>query len=214
MSIDPATPNDMSLFGDDSSLDHPPAQAEQKSLFNDEETAPAAKSHSSLFDDNGDGGDSPWSMPTPKKAGRTDLVKTLLPASAVPESYIDAYDALLESEYKSASGTISLAGAKQLLETSGLTSREQGRALDLVSGGHGNGVELGRHEINVLIALIGLCQEKEELSLDGVDERRGGEYNCGYDCLWTSKVYNSYYRRPSPTVIALYQPFKDCQNSW
>ena len=172
----------MSLFGDDSSLDHPTTQAEQKSLFNDE-TAPAGKSHSSLFDDNGNGGDSPWSMPTPKKAGRSDLVKTLLPASAVPESYIDAYDALLESEYKSASGTISLAGAKQLLETSGLTSREQGRALDLVSSGHGNGAELGRNEMNVLIALIGLSQEKEELSLDGVDERRGGEYNCGCEFL-------------------------------
>ena len=172
----------MSLFGDDSSLDHPSNQAEQKSLFNDE-TAPASKSHSSLFDDNGDGGDSPWSMPTPKKAGRTDLVKTLLPASAVPESYIDAYDALLESEYKSASGTISLAGAKLLLETSGLTSREQGRALDLVSSGHDNRVELGRNEINVLIALIGLSQEKEDLSLDGVDERRGGEYYRGYN-VW------------------------------
>ncbi|KAL8793949.1 MAG: hypothetical protein Q9195_003462 [Heterodermia aff. obscurata] len=162
----------MSLFGDDSSLDHPTTQAEQKSLFNDE-IAPAAKSQSSLFNDNGDGGDSPWSMPTPKKAGRSDLVKTLLPTSAVPESYIDAYDALLESEYRSASGTISLAGAKQLLETSGLTSREQGRALDLVNSGHGNVAELGRNEINVLIALIGLSQEKEELSLDGVDERRG-----------------------------------------
>lgn len=165
----------MSLFGDDSSLDNPASQTEQKSLF-DDENAPAAKSHS-LFDDNGDGGNSPWSMPTPKKAGKSDLVKTLLPASAVLESYIDAYDALLESENKASPGTISLAGAKHLLESSGLAAAEQGRVLDLVTSGQDNTSELGRNETNVLIALIGLSQENEEVSLDGVDERRGSKHS-------------------------------------
>ena len=165
----------MSLFGDDSSVENSTTAAEQKSLFNDE-TAPAPRSHSSLFDDNADGGDSPWSMPTPKKGGRGDLVKTLLPASAVPESYIDAYDVLLESEYKDPSGVISLVGVKQLLESTRLESTEQRRILELVTGGQGRAGGLGRNEINVLIALIGLGQEREELSLDGVDERRGSEY--------------------------------------
>ena len=166
----------MSLFGDDSNESNPTTQTEQKSLF-DNESAPAAKSHSSLFDDNGDGADSPWSMPTPKKAVRSDLVKTLLPASAVPESYIDAYDLLLGSEYKATSGTIGLAGAKKLLESSGIESIEQGRILKLVTDGRENASSLGRNESHVLFALIGLSQEKEEASLDGVDERRGSEYS-------------------------------------
>ena len=165
----------MSLFGDDSSVDNSTTPAEQKSLFNDE-TAPAPKSHASLFDDNADGGDSPWSMPTPKKGGRSDLVKTLLPASSVPERYIDAFDVLLESEYKDPSGVISLVGVKQLLESTRLESTQQRRILELVTGGQGRAGGLGRNEINVLIALIGLGQEREELSFDGVDERRGSEY--------------------------------------
>lgn len=166
----------MSLFGDDSSVENSTTHAEQKSLFNDE-TAPAPKSHASLFDDNADGGDSPWTMPTPKKGGRSDLVRTLLPASVVPESYIDVFDVLLESEYKEPSGVISLAGVKQLLESSRLESTEQRRILELVTGGQGRTGGLGRNEINVLIALIGLGQEREELSLDGIDERRGSEYS-------------------------------------
>ena len=168
----------MSLFGDDSSLNDPPPQAEQKSLFNDG-APPAAKSHSSLFDDNGDGDDSPWSMPTPKKTGRADLVKTLLPASTVPESYIDAFDTLLGSEYEAAPGTISLAGFKKLLEGSGLEAPEQAHILNLVTNGQDTSNGLGRSEFNVLVALIGLSQEKEEASFDGVDERRGSKYSQG-----------------------------------
>lgn len=166
----------MSLFGQDSKASDPTTQTEQKSLFEDE-SGPAAKSHSSLFDDNGDGTQSPWSMPTPKKTARSDLVKTLLPAAAVPESYIDAYDALLESEFKTTSGKIGLPGAKKLLESSGIDNAEQSRILNLVINGQENASEIGRNELHVLLALIGLSQEQEEVSLDGVDERRGSE-NC------------------------------------
>ena len=35
--------------------------------------------------------------------------------------------------------------------------------------------ELGRAEVNVLLAMIGLAQEGEEVTLDGVDERRRSE---------------------------------------
>ena len=169
---DQITIDEMSLFGEESSPTH---QTEQKSLF-DDRPATAAKSHSSLFDDDGDDKDSPWSVPTPKKMGRNDMLKTLLPASAVPESYIDAYDVLLKSEYRTTSNTINIKGAKKLLESGGIDDSEQDRMLNAVTGSYTATTQLGRDEANVLLALIGLFQEKEEPSLDGVDERRGSEY--------------------------------------
>lgn len=166
----------MSLFGsspDDSSLSAQPERPNQKSsLFNDEQT-PGAKSSSSLFDDEGTNGASPWDMPTQKKAGRSDLVKRLLAASDVPESYIDAFDALRETSYKAEGGQIGLAGVKKLFEGCGLDESEQDRILKLVNGGQDTGVDQG--EFNVLLALIGLSQESEEASLDSVDERRRSE---------------------------------------
>jgi sorting nexin-8 len=35
--------------------------------------------------------------------------------------------------------------------------------------------ELGRSEVNVLLAMIGLAQEGDEVTLDGVDERKRSE---------------------------------------
>ena len=166
----------MSLFGsspDDSSLSAQPARPDQKSSLFDDEQTPGAKSGNSLFEDEGTNGGSPWDMPTPKKAGRNDLVKRLLPASDVPESYIDAFDALRETNYKAEGGQIRIAGAQKLFEGIGLDTSEQDRILKLVTGGQGTG--LGRNEFNVLLALIGLSQESEEASLDSVDERRKSE---------------------------------------
>lgn len=166
----------MSLFGsspDDSSLYAQPAPPNQKSSLFDDEQTPGAKSGSSLFDDESTEGGSPWDMPTPKKAGRSDLVKRLLPASDVPESYIDAFDALRETSYKAEGGQIGIGGARKLFEGSGLNASEQDRILKLVTGGQES--RLGRSEFNVLLALIGLSQESEEASLDSVDERRRSE---------------------------------------
>lgn len=173
----------MSLFGsspDDSSLSKPPAASETKSLFNDEENTGAA-SNSSLFDDQNGNGNSPWSMPTPKKSGKGDLVKTLLPVSDVPESYIDAYDILLESGYREGAGFIGLSRAKRILEGSGLNGEEQNRIFNIVTGGQEPAGGLIRNQFNVLLALIGLSQEKEEATLDGVDERRKSELLL---CCW------------------------------
>lgn len=173
----------MSLFGsspDDSSLQDSSAQKGSKSLFDDDH-APGAKSHTSLFDDNEDSNESPWSIPTPKKAGRENLVRSLLPAAAVPESYIDAYDVLLDSEYRTDAGTVSTSGAKKLIAGTGLEKVEQERILKLVSGGKDLPNGLGRNEYNVLLALIGLSQEKEEATLDGVDERRARRCHTIYD---------------------------------
>ncbi|KIY01251.1 uncharacterized protein Z520_02803 [Fonsecaea multimorphosa CBS 102226] len=155
----------MSLFG---SSPTETAPLNSKSLFGDE---PAPKqSTSSLFAD--DGGDSPWSMPTPKKSARQNLVKNLLPATDVPESYVDAYDAVLHANERTGVG-IGLAGIKRLLESSNLSEQEQTKILGLViPGGQESANGVGRSEFNVLLALIGLGQEGEEITLDGVDERR------------------------------------------
>ena len=160
----------MSLFGS-SPTDSPLANSiNSKSLFGDEVT-PAATSTSSLFaDENADS--SPWSMPTPKKAARRDLVKTLLPATDVPESYVDAYDKTLESNDRVGAG-IGLTGIRKILESSGLSPSAQAQVLNLVvPGGRESTSGLGRSEFNVLLALIGLGQEGEDATLDGVDERR------------------------------------------
>ena len=167
----------MSLFGssrDDSSSSKPAASPDPKSLFSDDR-APTTVSGSSLFDDQNENGDSPWSMPTPKKSGKADLAKTLLPASDVPESYIDAYDILLESGYREGAGSISFAGAKKIFEGSGLSGVDQKKILNIVTGGQEPAGGLNRNQVNVLLALTGLSQEKEEATLDGVDERRKGE---------------------------------------
>ena len=166
----------MSLFGsspDDSTSSAQPARPNQKSSLFDDEQSLDAKSGTSLFEDEGTNGGSPWDMPTPKKAGRSDLVKRLLPPSDVPESYIDAFDALRETEYKAERGEIGVAGARKLIEGCGLNASEQDRILKLVTGGQRTG--LARSEFNVLLALIGLSQESEEASLDSVDERRRSE---------------------------------------
>src|SRR4051794_35479985 len=114
----------MSLFGDD---DQPSRPKQTPSLF-DDDPKPAHKSSNSLFaDDVGD--DSPWGIPTPKKAARGSLVKSLLPVSDVPEAYIDTYDVLLEQ----GDGAVHLSAAKKLLRDSGLPEDAQTRILGIVS---------------------------------------------------------------------------------
>ncbi|KAK5000529.1 Sorting nexin mvp1 [Cryomyces antarcticus] len=157
----------MSLFG--TSPDDLPSRP-KSSLFDDEPT-PAGTS--SLFaDETSTSADSPWAFPTPKKAARGNLIKTLLPAGDVPDSYIDVYDSLLSSGDK-VGGGVSLAGVKRLLSASKLDADNQAKILNIVvPGGQETNLGLGRGEFNVLLALIGLAQEGEDVALDGVDERR------------------------------------------
>lgn len=161
----------MSLFGDESTETLPQnSSLNSKSLFGDQVT-PAATSSSSLFAD--DGGDaSPWDMPTPKKAARKNMIKNLLPATEVPESYIDAFDAIINSNDRSGSG-IDLTGVKRVLSSSGISTGDQETILNLViPEGQEPTAGLGRSEFNVLLALVGLAQEGDEVTLDGVDDRR------------------------------------------
>ncbi|KAK7540373.1 sorting nexin Mvp1 [Phyllosticta citricarpa] len=156
----------MSLFGT-SPDELPPAK--QSALF-DEEAAPQDKKGSSLFADDLDGSDSPWALPTPKRAARNNLVKTLLSTNEVPERYVDIYDALIEDDDD---GTVTFDGVKKLLGESGVGTQAQGKILETVfPSGQEPPEGVGRGEFNVLLALVGLAQEGEDVTLDGVDERR------------------------------------------
>lgn len=156
----------MSLFGDDDV----PSRSKSSGLFDDDQKL-VGKSGSGLFDDGFDDNDSPWAFPTPKKGGRGSLVKSLLPASAVPDSYIDAFDALLDAGDRAGNG-ISVDGAKKLLAGSGIPSDTQSKILDIVAQPDQDVAGLGRNEFNVLFALLGLAQEGDDITLDSVDERK------------------------------------------
>jgi sorting nexin-8 len=157
----------MSLFGDESPA---PASKSRLSLFDDDDASPAPGSKSSLFDDDNAPGSSPWGIPTPKKAARVDLIKSLLPASDVPDSYIDLFDNVINGG-DSVGGKISAAGVTRVLSAGKLGADDQSRIMSLISSS-GQLSDLSRNEFNVLLALIGLAQEHEDITLDGVDERR------------------------------------------
>lgn len=165
----------MSLFGESPPSNSPFGKSSKTAgdLFGEESptkastSASAAKQpDSSLFDSNNE-----WSLPTPKKQSRQNYVKSLLPARQVPDYYIDAYDILLSAE--DSAGGVSLTAARKVLQSSGVTADDQQRILSIVVPVPEDSKSLERSEVNVLLALIGLAQEQEDLTLDGVDERRG-----------------------------------------
>jgi sorting nexin-8 len=192
----------MSLFGDEADgFEARPTGGSRKtsnSLFDDEPT-PASKSTSSLFADDGAAGDSPWDMPTPKKADRSEVVKKLLPDSVVPESYIDAFDAVL-NDGERAGANVSSGGIQKLLQGSNISPAEQTRLWTIVTPGGNYSAGLGRSQFNVLLALIGLAQEGDDATLDSVDERRKSMTR------HPLKVIGSNRSRSAATDSCLYRP--------
>jgi sorting nexin-8 len=171
----------MSLFGTSPTDDNRPSTGlaspsknlgSRAGLFDDE---PSQRSSSAgLFDNDGDtGADSPWSMPSPRKQqSRAQIVRNLLPASDVPEAYIETFDIISEGNPNVTSdGVAKVFAAARLHEQA-----KQSRIVSLVApDAEGDSISLNRAEFNVLLALVGLAQENEHLSLDGVDERRRSE---------------------------------------
>ncbi|PTB65048.1 hypothetical protein BBK36DRAFT_1169827 [Trichoderma citrinoviride] len=168
----------MSLFGDEPT-DNGPALGSSPprrsgaaaraagGLFDDEPAS--GRNSSSLFDD-GSGASSPWDMPTPRKQqSRAELIRNLLPASDVPDSYIETFDAVVREDGHD--GRVTAAGIAKLFAVARLEADAQARIMSLVAPG-GSDVSLSRNEFNVVLALIGLAQEGDDISLDGVDERR------------------------------------------
>jgi sorting nexin-8 len=173
----------MSLFGDEPTDDGPTLGSTPTpragsggggggGLF-DDEPASGRNSSNSLFDDNS-GASSPWDMPTPRKQlSRAELIRSLLPASDVPESYIGAFDVVVGEDGQD--GQVTAAGIAKVFAIARLDADAQARIMSLVAPGEGSDVLLARNEFNVVLALIGLAQEGDIISLDGVDERRRSE---------------------------------------
>ncbi|KAH8653700.1 sorting nexin mvp-1 [Xylariales sp. PMI_506] len=165
----------MSLFGtspDDSPAGSSSAARARNSLFDDED--PMTKSTSdTLFDDHEiarSGTASPWDLPTPRKQqSRADLIRGLLAGAHVPDSYIEAFDHAVAED--GVSGKVSSAGISKTLAAARLAADDQTRIMSILSPS-GEEVDLTRDAFNVFLALIGLAQENEYISLDGVDERR------------------------------------------
>jgi sorting nexin-8 len=109
-------------------------------------------------------------MPTPKKAARGELIKNLLPASDVPDSYVDIFDTVVK-DGDGSGGKVTISGVMRVLSASKLDADDQSRIMNVISSGRQIS-DLGRNEFNVLLALIGLAQEHEDITLDSVDERR------------------------------------------
>lgn len=168
----------MSLFGTSPTEESPGISATgapSNSLF--DEGHPSNKSNSSLFADDdfsGDGGGSPWDMPTPRKQKtRADVLRTLLPTSDAPDSYIDTFDTVVQED--GSNGRVNASGVAKVFAAARLGADEQASIMAIIAP-NGNDVAVGRNEFNVFLALIGLAQEGEAISLDGVDERRRSKF--------------------------------------
>ncbi|KAH9898965.1 hypothetical protein F4778DRAFT_771587 [Xylariomycetidae sp. FL2044] len=167
----------MSLFGtsppnESASLGDSTVGQSRNSLFDDD--GPMTRSTSdTLFNDDdfgGSGAASPWDMPTPRKQkSRAGLLKSLLSGADVPDSYIEAFDRAVSEDGEG--GKVTKAGVTKTLAAAKLGADEQAKIINIFAVGDGD-LSMGRNEFNVLLALIGLAQEGEAVSLDGVDERR------------------------------------------
>lgn len=161
----------MSIFGSTPPDESPSMRAslfdESSSMTQSQEQTQSTSN--SLFQDDS----SPWDMPTPRKQySRADLLRTLLPASDVPESYIETFDAVIRED--GAGGKVSSGGVTRVLASAKLDADAQAKIMNIVAPGGGEAA-LGRNEFNVLLGLVGLAQEGETVSLDGIDERRRSE---------------------------------------
>lgn len=171
----------MSLFGTPEQDETPSMQSSfarsRHSLFDEEDSSMTASHSNSLFQDDdmaGNGTASPWDLPTPRKPqSRADLLRSILPASDVPDSYIEAFDAIVR-EHGSGGGKVASAGAMRVLAAARLDADAQAKIMSIITPGGGE-ISLGRNEFNVLLGLTGLAQEGETVSLDGIDERRRSE---------------------------------------
>ncbi|KFY76117.1 hypothetical protein V499_04047 [Pseudogymnoascus sp. VKM F-103] len=159
----------MSLFGtspDESGAASTPAKSRQ-TLFDD--PSPANGSQSSLFaDDDSTPGGSPWGMPTPKKASKGEVISTLLSGGDAPDSYVDVFESVQSKEFGQ-SGTVDVAGMTRVMNAAKLGADQQTRVMNTIAPA---GNTLRRNEFNVFLALVGLAQEGDDITLDGVDERR------------------------------------------
>ncbi|KAI5919307.1 hypothetical protein F4810DRAFT_512567 [Camillea tinctor] len=170
----------MSLFGtsppnESSSLGNSSVAISRNSLFDDGDgDDPMTRSNSdALFNDDDFGSShsaTPWDVPTQRKQqSRAELLTGLLADTQVPDDYIEAFDKVVRED--GSGGKITSSGVAKTLASAKLATDDQARIANVLAP-EGQDIPLGRNEFNVLLALIGLAQEGEVVSLDSVDERR------------------------------------------
>lgn len=125
-----------------------------------------------------DSGPDPWAagIPVPRRGADNDIVKNLLTAdnSNLPEEYVDYFDSLL-AQYGTPDDMISAEGVGKILEEGGVDQNARERIWAVIMKGAKESIH--RDEVNVLLAMVGLAQEGDEISIDGVDDRRRSKFN-------------------------------------
>lgn len=179
------------------------ANSSRSTLFDNE--PPTARSGSALFADDDDDSPWDMPTPRKQRSRadliRSLLPSADVPESYI-ETF-DAVARTENNGGSTNTGRITAGGVARTLAAAKLGADDQARIMGIIApasasatgagsgtssgGDHGDhganggdaggrtGVDLGRNEFNVLLALIGLVQEGEVASLDGVDERRRSE---------------------------------------
>lgn len=141
------------------------------SLFGD---SPPGRSRSSLFADPGFDDSAPSTWPSRRPAS-VEVVRTLLTSenADLPNIYTFFYDSFA-TQFRSGDGMgVSADGVRRLLDESEVDDENMERIWSIVM--KGGKESIGRDEFNVLLAFVGLAQEGDEVTIDGVDDRRKGE---------------------------------------
>lgn len=162
----------MSSFGSSPPTARPRSHS---SLFADDDFITATPGSVSLF---ADSGPDPWAagIPVPRRGADNDIVKNLLTAdnANLPEEYVEYFDSLL-AQYGTPDDLISAEGVGKILEEGGVDQNARERIWAVIMKGAKESIN--RDEVNVLLAMVGLAQEGDEISIDGVDDRRRSELN-------------------------------------
>lgn len=158
---------------------------------------PSIISGGGIFDDESDG--DIWALPAPRSrsagpgtsmpggtlvgggSGRgsarvKDVIKSLLSQgnSNLPSVYGELYERVMrEHPAPGFGGGVSINGVRRVIEEGGLDEGvSTGKRIKEAIVGVGMGDGIGRGEFSVLLAMVGLAQEGEEVSIDAVDDRR------------------------------------------
>jgi sorting nexin-8 len=169
----------MSLFGDDPPSITPTRRPKTSaSLFADDDEPASAAATAGGSTAIASSPLSSWTpVPSAKRASMRGaaLLRSLVPAGQAPDVYADMYDRIA-AESKSTGGGgggVDAAAVRDVLLQSGVDDEAAAVIRKTVMPDESR--ELGRGEVNVLLAMIGLAQEGEEVTLDGVDERKRSE---------------------------------------
>ena len=141
--------------------------------------------HSALLDPSGEhssSSSSHWGViPERRTRSRAEVLASLLPVEETPTKYADAYHAALRDDSAGPRGKhVGAVGVAKMFAAAKLRPDQQTHIMNVLAvgdddDGDSGAVALDEAAFGVLLALVGLAQEGEIVSLDGVDDRRRSE---------------------------------------